>query len=120
MKHLFPSVFAIVLAAMIILYWIFTLATGSYPEGNIAITFHVSSEILMAMLCLLGGLLWSSGRPPGRILLLAGFSMMVYSTLNAAGYFAQGGAWVVAAVFIGLMITAGFMLVLVVRAEGIN
>lgn len=69
--------------------WMMILFKGIIPEGKTEITFHLVSEFLMAGICILSGIMLLFRKRNGRILCIAGLSMVIYSVLNAAGYYGE-------------------------------
>jgi len=97
-------------------YWIVTLTDGSLKEGTIEIGFHVFSELIMAVLCLVGGLMMIMKHPHARNIALIGMAMVMYSVLNAAGYFGELHEWGAVAMFVFMfIITSAFLLALILR-----
>jgi hypothetical protein len=47
---------------------------------------------------------------PGRLILIAAHGMVVYSVLNAAGYYGQGSGILMALPFVGLAIISSIIL----------
>jgi hypothetical protein len=104
MKSKIIGYYSIFLFIAITGYWIITLKGHGYSEGKIEITFHVFSELLMAFICLISGLLILLNQSMGRKLNIVGLSMILYSVLNAAGYFGQHNEWKMAIMFLALFI----------------
>lgn len=73
-------------------------------------TFHVISELIMAIICLLGGILLLRRNKYGPLLNTIGLSMILYSVLNAAGYFGQTKEWGSTAMFVCLFVITSAVL----------
>ena len=71
--------------------WAAILVSGDLPEGRRALAFHLLSEALMALGVMIGGALLLKGHRTGAGIAAAAHAMVVYSTLNAAGYYLQRG-----------------------------
>jgi hypothetical protein len=112
MKSRIIGYYLIFLAVAITSYWIMTLSSGSYPEGKIEIAFHVFSEILMAFFCLLSGILVLKKNKHGRNLSIIGLSMIVYSVLNAAGYFGERDHLSLTIMFMALFLITSIALII--------
>ena len=112
MKTKLIGYYSIFLAVTITAYWIMTLSSGSYPEGKIEIAFHVFSELLMAFICLLGGIFLLKKNKHGRNLSIIGFSMILYSVLNAAGYFGERNELRLTIVFMALFLITSMALII--------
>jgi hypothetical protein len=80
-------------------------------------SFHIFSELLMALICVVSGILLVLGHRLGRSLSIAGLSMILYSVLNAAGYFGERGEWMLTAMFIGLFVITSTALFLQVNMK---
>ena len=71
--------------------WSLILLGGNIPEGPVELGFHLYSEFLMAVVCVMGGILLLKSKPLALVAVLAGHAMVIYSTLNAAGYYGDRG-----------------------------
>ena len=69
--------------------WIFILKTQEIAEGQTEIIFHLISEFLMAAICLFSGIILLRKHKLARKLNMLGMGMVLYSVLNAAGYYAE-------------------------------
>ena len=118
----FPAWYGISVGALIILQWIFFLATGSVPELEIApweIATHISAELLLALTLLTGGIGTLRSVKRGKTLLLVALGMAMYSEINSSGYFAQLGQWSLVVMFVLLLLAAAWS-VSVLLKEGNN
>ena len=113
-----PSLYGIGLGTLIILQWIFFLATGSVPQLQTArweIGFHISAEVLLALALLTGGIAALKSIRWGDKVLLVALGMAVYSEINSPGYFAQLGEWALVAMFAVLLFGAAWSMMLLLR-----
>jgi len=88
-----------------ILQWGFFIVTGNVPEFEttpISIGFHISIEIITAILLIYASLICKK-RVTRETLLLYGQGMLGYTVINSAGYFAQSGQWIFLAMFAVLL-----------------
>jgi hypothetical protein len=92
----FTAFFAIIIGAFMIFQWIYLLIFKKVPELESSpkeIKFHFAAEFLTAAVLITGGIgvlaFWSIGSH----LLLVGLGMLIYTTINSAGYFAQKKEW---------------------------
>ena len=86
---------------LIILQWAFFIITGNVPEfetSPLNIGFHISIEIITAILLIFSSLICKK-RVVRETLLLYGQGMLGYTVVNSAGYFAQSGQWLFVAMF---------------------
>jgi hypothetical protein len=105
----YPAIFSITVGGMMILQWIFFLAAGQVPELQTApweIAHHITAEMLTALVLIASGagLLKKTGW--ARTTTLLGLGMVIYSSINSAGYFAQSGQWVFVVMFAVLIVLA--------------
>jgi steroid 5-alpha reductase family enzyme len=97
-KHRLAAWFQIVVGIAIIGWWAVAAATGGIvelDEGRIDIVFHIAAELVMAALLIGAGVaLHRSGRTRTTTLISGlGLGMLLYSTINSPGYFAERGEW---------------------------
>jgi hypothetical protein len=105
----FPAWYGIGVGALILLQWIFFLATGSVPEIQTApweIGLHISAEMVLALALLVGGVATLRSTHWGEKVLLVALGMAVYSEINSPGYFAQLGQWTLVIMFALLLFGA--------------
>lgn len=98
------AIYCLVIGAAVLVMWSLILAGGNLPEGKIALGFHLYSEFAMAVICLTGGVMLLLNRRFSRETCLAGLAMVVYSTLNAAGYYGQKGEYAAMGMFVVLFV----------------
>jgi lipopolysaccharide export LptBFGC system permease protein LptF len=89
MNRKIVSYYSIIIGFAVILMWTMILLKKEIPEGKTELLYHLSSEFLMAVLCLISGILWLSNRRIGKSLNILGLGMVIYSVLNAAGYYGE-------------------------------
>lgn len=107
----YSAIYGMSVGVLIILQWIFFVASGSVPELQTApweIGFHISAELLLALALLIAGIAtWRSTRWGEKILLVA-LGMAIYSEINSPGYFAEQGQWAIVVMFAVLLFGAVF------------
>lgn len=81
--------YSIFLGVSVMLMWFFILINGQIEEGRTEMIFHLFSESLMAILCIAGGI--SFLKRKNKLLLIAAHAMVVYSVINAAGFYLEKG-----------------------------
>lgn len=116
----FPSWYGIGVGLLIILQWIFFLATGSVPEFQNArweIGLHLSAEMLLALALLTGGIATLQSVHWGKKVLLVALGMAIYSEINSPGYFAQLGQWFLVAMFAVLLFCAVWSVTILLKEE---
>lgn len=112
------AVYSIVIGISVLAMWSMTILTGGIKEGPIEIFFHLVSEFLMAILLLIGGIGLIRDKMYGRKIFLISNGMLLYSVLNAAGYFGQGGNMAMVILFFAIfMISSALLLYGLMRKE---
>lgn len=91
MKNKIIGIYSLVLGIAIIGMWLMILSGTTLPEGRTELSFHLASEFLMATFCIVSGILILRRKHPGRLFNMAALGMMIYSVLNAAGYYGERG-----------------------------
>ncbi len=84
-----------VIGMLMIMQWVFFIVTGNVPKFEttpVSIGFHISIEIITAMLLIFASLICKK-RVIRETLLLYGQGMLGYTVINSAGDFAQSGDW---------------------------
>ncbi len=95
--------------------WIFILITGEIPEGPVEFTFHLISEFLMAIGCLAAGILMLRNSRSGSLIAVAAHAMVIYSVLNAAGYYGERGEIAFPILFMVLMAASAVVLFILIK-----
>ena len=85
------SIYSILIGIAVIGMWIMILTSQPVPEGKIELSFHLYAEFAMAVVLLVSGVMLYSGKKFSRMTNMGGLGMLVYSTINAAGYYGQKG-----------------------------
>lgn len=115
MKDILVGGYSILLGLAVIGLWALLLLGAEVPEGPTEMAFHLASEGLMAFGCLLSGMLLLRARPLGRPATAAAHAMVVYSTLNAAGYYAERADGATATVMVALALASAAIVVVQLR-----
>jgi hypothetical protein len=104
MKTKIIGYYSIFIGISVIAMWIMILLTETPPEGKTELSLHLFSEFLMAFLCLVSGILLLRKKPISRLLNIMGLGMVIYSVLNAAGYYGEKNEIPMMIMFIVLLI----------------
>jgi hypothetical protein len=104
MKTKIIAYYSIFVGISVIAMWTMILLTETPPEGKTELSFHLFSEFLMAFLCLVSGILLLIKKPLSRGLNILGLGMVIYSVLNAAGYYGERNEIPMMILFILLLI----------------
>lgn len=103
----FPAWYGMGVGILIILQWIFFLATRSIPKSQTElreIGHHMAAELLLAVTLLVGGITALRSMQPGAKILLVAPGMATYREINSPGYFAQLGQWSLVGMFAVLLL----------------
>lgn len=102
--HKLIGAYSFLLGSLVLAMWAFLLFQGKFPEGKIQLSFHLYAEFAMAVICIVSGIMFWFNKPAGRETNMAGHAMVVYSVINAAGYYGELGNWLVVAMFLALFV----------------
>lgn len=91
MKARITAFYSLFIGVIVIDMWLLIFSRSEIKEGGTEISFHLFSEFLMAIICIIGAVLQFVKSKFGRELTIAGLAMVIYSVLNAAGYYGEKG-----------------------------
>jgi len=111
MKPKIIGVYSIIIGISIIILWVGILLSNSISEGSIEISFHLVSELLMAISCIISGFLILKESKLGKGLNIIAHGMVLYSVLNATGYYGQKGYFLFIIVFLILFFLSSLVLI---------
>jgi len=111
------GVYSLFLGASVLLMWIVILTTGPVSEGKIEMGFHLFSELLMAILCFISGIYLVRGLPKGIKVNLIAHAMVVYSVINAAGYYGERNQGAMMLLFLILLLLSVTSLIVLINSE---
>ncbi len=117
MKTRLIALYSLFLGIAILGMWGAILASSALPEGPVELTFHLISETLMALAALASGILILRGRRYGKMTGVAAHGMVIYSVLNAAGYYAERGERLLPALFILLMLGSAWSIFVLITSS---
>lgn len=103
------AVYSIVIGISVLGMWSMIILTGGITEGAIEISFHLLSEFLMAILLIISGIGLLRGKTSGRKLFLISNGMLIYSVLNAAGYYGQSRNIAMTIMFLAIFIISSWL-----------
>ncbi|HUX95333.1 MAG TPA: hypothetical protein VMV47_06345 [Bacteroidales bacterium] len=98
------AIYSLILGFGITGLWVVIIRSGSIQEGKTEMIFHLFSEFLMAVLCILSGFKILMDHKSATDVNLIAHGMVVYSVLNAAGYYSEKGESAMVIMFILLLI----------------
>ena len=114
----FVKISSISIGALMLMQWLFFLATGNVPEletAPVSISFHLAIEFMTALALILTGILLRASKR--EIWILAAFAqgMLAYTVVNSPGYFAQNGEYALVVMFAALLAISIFNLSILYR-----
>ena len=112
MKTKIVGYYSIFIGIAVIAMWTMILFAQNPPEGKTELTFHLLSEFIMALLCLFSGILILGNKPIGKFLNVLGLGMVIYSVLNAAGYYGESNEFQMVMMFIILFILTSIAIII--------
>ncbi len=83
--------YSIFIGISVLTIWTLILIKGGIQEGKTELSFHLFSEFVMATLCVVSGILVIRKSSMGKHINMLGLGMVVYSVVNAAGYYGESG-----------------------------
>lgn len=107
------GVYGVVVGISIIGLWAMLLAQGQVPElitAPATIYFHITAELVMAVLMLISGLGLFLGKSWSQKLFTLSSGLVVYSVINSSGYYAQKGNSAMVFMFMALLAATVLML----------
>ena len=119
-KRLFRAVgvYSLILGAVVIMFWTLILSRENVEEGDTEMIFHLVSEMVMASLCVGSGLGLVNGLRRAIPINLIAHSMVIYSVLNAAGYYAEREELIMVLLFLILLVLSLAILLHMVKYLG--
>jgi hypothetical protein len=111
------ALYSLVLGIAILGVWSVILIHGEIPEGRTAFSFHLFSEILMALACMTAGILILKRHRFGRGVAIAAHAMVLYSVLNASGYYAQRGERMLPVIFVILFLISTISIIILIKRK---
>lgn len=102
------AAYSLIMGIAVLGIWTVLLASGPVPEGKTELGFHLYSEFAMAIILIVSGIMLLKKRHFAVETNMGGLGMLVYSTLNAAGYYGERGDKPAMIIFIVLFILTVF------------
>jgi hypothetical protein len=89
MNNKIVGIYSIFLGLSVIAFWCMIFIMGSISGGKTELFFRLMAEFLMAIICVVSGILLLKNSQKAYKLNIAGLAMLVYSSINSVGYFAN-------------------------------
>ena len=117
--ELIASVYIILIGIAMLCMWLLLLIKREVPDLKTKPTqifFHLIAEFLTSIMLIIGGLGYIMNQPWGVAIFFIAVGMVIYSTINAAGYYGQLKDWpmfiiLIVFTFISLLITSLIVLI---------
>ncbi|MEE9377554.1 MAG: hypothetical protein V3V33_05915 [Candidatus Lokiarchaeia archaeon] len=117
--ELIASIYIILIGVAMLCMWLLLLLKREVPDLKTKPTqifFHLIAEFLTSIMLIIGGLGYLMNQPWGVALFFIAVGMVIYSTINAAGFYGQLKDWpmfitLIVFTFISLLITALILLI---------
>ena len=112
------AIYPVIIGLLMVGMWTVLLTTGQVMETGTApleISYHLVSEFLTAFLLVIGGYGLYTGRGWGFGIFLVSMGMLLYSVINATGYYAGQGEIAMVGMFTVLTVLTALLLVLSFR-----
>lgn len=109
------GIYSIFVGISIALLWLILFSSGQIPELETEpfnITFHIISELILAVSLVLSGMGLLLNRERSENFNLFSMGLLIYSLINAAGYYGQQGDWIIFLMFSVLFLTASVFIIL--------
>ncbi|MBH1940920.1 hypothetical protein I5677_08460 [Mobilitalea sibirica] len=109
------AIFAIFIGVSIISLWIMLFLSSQIPELRtepISISLHIFSEILLAITLIIAGIKLFKDTNNSKKWFLLAMGLLIYSVINAAGYYGQNNEWAMVIMFGVIFMISTFFVVL--------
>jgi hypothetical protein len=108
------GIFALIMGILMMLVWIVLIATGQhdFQTAPLESASLLAAETLTALALIVGGIGVLVRRPWATVIHIASLGMMLYTSLNSIGVFAQAGV-LPASIFFAVLTLATIALILV-------
>ncbi|MEE4258163.1 MAG: hypothetical protein V2I62_00250 [Bacteroidales bacterium] len=100
------GIYMMVIGLSVIVAWMMILGFESPKEGKIELIFHLISEFVMASICIVGGLGLLLDRERSKLIISFGLGALIYSIINASGFYLENGSIITVIIFIVLLLVS--------------
>lgn len=117
--ELIASIYTIIIGIAMLCMWVFLISKREVPELNTKptqITFHLIAEFMTSIILIIGGIGLILNQSWGVTIFFISIGMVIYSTINAAGFYGQLKDWpmfimLITFTIVSLLITTLILLV---------
>jgi len=117
----FPAYYSVAVGTLIIVQWIFFIATGNVAEFHVIpleISLHITAEVMTALLLLISGFLLLKRKKKAIKWNLLAQGMLIYTVINSSGYFAQLSQWLFVFMFFVLLVLSIISVFTLLKGDG--
>lgn len=103
--------------------WTFSIVTDGVPEFQTApwaIMFHLAAEMSTAFMLIIGGIATLRSISRGKMALLTGLGMVIYSEIVSPGYYAQQEQWLFVGMFAIILFAAVWSVMLLLKESWVT
>ncbi|MFX0139867.1 MAG: hypothetical protein ACFFDN_39870 [Candidatus Hodarchaeota archaeon] len=118
--ELIASIYTILIGIAMLSMWLFLLIRKEVPELKTKPTqifFHLTTEFLTSIILIIGGFGLMMNQSWGVAIFFIAIGMVIYSTINAAGFYGQLKDWPMFIILIVFTIFSLFVTLLIIFIE---
>jgi len=118
--EIIASIYTIIIGIAMFCMWIFLLGKREVPDLTTKptqISFHLIAEFLTSVMLLIGGFGLFTNQSWGIVIFYISIGMVIYSTINAAGFYGQLKDWPMFIMLIVFTIISLLITILIVLVE---
>lgn len=114
------AIYSILVGISIISLWCMLFITSQVPELDnqfIAISLHIFSELLLAITLIIAGIELLRKTKRGDKIFIFSMGLLIYSVINAAGYYGQSANWGMVVMFSILGVISTVLVIISLRKQ---
>lgn len=114
------AIYSIFVGISIMSLWTMLFITGQIPELEtelFSISLHIFSELLLAITLVVSGVELLRKSKRAEKIFLVGMGLLLYSVINAAGYYGESGNWAIVGMFAVLSCVALILVISSLRKQ---
>ncbi|MHA2005685.1 MAG: hypothetical protein ACXABO_02495 [Promethearchaeota archaeon] len=118
--ELIASIYTIIIGIAMLCMWTLLLSKREVPELNTKptqITFHLIAEFITSIILIIGGIGLILNQSWGVSIFFISIGMVIYSTINAAGFYGQLKDWPMFIMLLTFTIVSFLITILIILVE---
>ncbi len=118
--EIIASIYTIIIGIAMLCMWIFLLGKKEVPDLTTKPTqiyFHLIAEFLTSVVLLIGGFGLLTDQSWGTVIFYISIGMVIYSTINAAGFYGQLKDWPMFIMLLVFTIISLLIAILIILVE---